>query len=95
MPESGTIVRNKNNDFSSEISYNKRIEKKEIEEIMDDVRAQIIAEVRTDLLRLPDVKVKAVFIPQMIIVIQDFNIQGAEKSKRTTLQGSEIHTTDD
>ena len=30
--------RNKNNDFSSEISYNKRIEKKEIEEIMDDVR---------------------------------------------------------
>ena len=25
-------VRNKNNDFSSEISYNKRIEKKEIEE---------------------------------------------------------------
>ena len=31
-------VRNKNNDFSSEISYNKRIEKKEIEEIMDDVR---------------------------------------------------------
>lgn len=31
-------VRNKNNDFSSDISYNKRIEKKEIEEIMDDVR---------------------------------------------------------
>ena len=31
-------VRNKNNDFSSEISYNKWIEKKEIEEIMDDVR---------------------------------------------------------
>lgn len=31
-------VRNKDNDFSSEISYNKRIEKKEIEEIMDDVR---------------------------------------------------------
>ena len=31
-------VRNKNNDFSTEISYNKRIEKKEIEEIMDDVR---------------------------------------------------------
>lgn len=31
-------VRNKNNDFSSEISYNKRIEKKEIEDIMDDVR---------------------------------------------------------
>ena len=31
-------VRNKNNDFSSEISYNKRSEKKEIEEIMDDVR---------------------------------------------------------
>ena len=31
-------VRNRNNDFSSEISYNKRIEKKEIEEIMDDVR---------------------------------------------------------
>lgn len=31
-------VRNKNNDFSSEISYNKRIEKKEIEGIMDDVR---------------------------------------------------------
>lgn len=31
-------VRNKNNDFSSEISYNKRIEKKEIETIMDDVR---------------------------------------------------------
>lgn len=31
-------IRNKNNDFSSEISYNKRIEKKEIEEIMDDVR---------------------------------------------------------
>ena len=31
-------VRNKNNDFSSEISYAKRAEKKEIEEIMDDVR---------------------------------------------------------
>ena len=31
-------VRNKNNDFSSEISYAKRIEKKEIEQIMDDVR---------------------------------------------------------
>lgn len=31
-------VRNKNNDFSSEISYAKRREKKEIEEIMDDVR---------------------------------------------------------
>ena len=31
-------VRNKNNDFSSEISYGKRTEKKEIEEIMDDVR---------------------------------------------------------
>ncbi len=31
-------VRNRNNDFSSEISYNKRIEKKEVEEIMDDVR---------------------------------------------------------
>ena len=31
-------VRNRNNDFSTEISYNKRIEKKEIEEIMDDVR---------------------------------------------------------
>ena len=30
--------RNKNNDFSSEISYKKRTEKKEIEEIMDDVR---------------------------------------------------------
>jgi len=31
-------VRNKNNDFSTEISYGKRTEKKEIEEIMDDVR---------------------------------------------------------
>lgn len=31
-------VRNRNNDFSSEISYAKRTEKKEIEEIMDDVR---------------------------------------------------------
>lgn len=31
-------IRNKNNDFSTEISYNKRMEKKEIEEIMDDVR---------------------------------------------------------
>jgi len=31
-------VRNRNSDFSSEISYGKRIEKKEIEEIMDDVR---------------------------------------------------------
>ena len=31
-------VRNKNNDFSTEISYGKRIEKKEIEAIMDDVR---------------------------------------------------------
>ncbi len=31
-------VRNKNNDFASEISYAKRAEKKEIEEIMDDVR---------------------------------------------------------
>lgn len=30
-------VRNKNNDFSSEISYAKRTEKKEIEAIMDDV----------------------------------------------------------
>ena len=31
-------VRNRNNDFSTEISYAKRTEKKEIEEIMDDVR---------------------------------------------------------
>lgn len=31
-------VRNRNNDFSSEISYTKRNEKKEIENIMDDVR---------------------------------------------------------
>lgn len=31
-------ARNKNNDFSSEISYAKRTEKKEIEQIMDDVR---------------------------------------------------------
>jgi type IV secretory pathway VirB4 component len=31
-------VRNKNNDFSTEISYAKRTEKKEMEEIMDDVR---------------------------------------------------------
>ena len=31
-------VRNKNNDFSSDISYNKRTEKQQIEEIMDDVR---------------------------------------------------------
>lgn len=31
-------VRNKNNDFATEISYVKRTEKKEIEEIMDDVR---------------------------------------------------------
>lgn len=31
-------VRNKNNDFASEISYAKRTEKKEIEAIMDDVR---------------------------------------------------------
>ncbi len=31
-------TRNRNQDFSSEISYNKRIEKKEIEEIMDNVR---------------------------------------------------------
>lgn len=31
-------VRNKNNDFSSEISYAKRTEKKEIEAMMDDVR---------------------------------------------------------
>ena len=34
-------VRNKNNDFSTEISYAKRTEKKEIEEIMDDVREMI------------------------------------------------------
>lgn len=31
-------VRNKNNDFATEISYTKRTEKKEIEAIMDDVR---------------------------------------------------------
>jgi len=31
-------VRNRNNDFSTEISYSKRMEKKEIESIMDDVR---------------------------------------------------------
>lgn len=31
-------VRNKNNDFSTEISYAERTEKKEIEAIMDDVR---------------------------------------------------------
>ena len=31
-------VRNKNNDFSTEISYAKRTEKMEIEAIMDDVR---------------------------------------------------------
>lgn len=31
-------VRNRNNDFSTEISYSKRMEKREIESIMDDVR---------------------------------------------------------
>lgn len=31
-------VRNRNNDFSSDISYSKRMEKKDIETIMDDVR---------------------------------------------------------
>ena len=31
-------VRNRNNDFSTDISYSKRMEKKEIEAIMDDVR---------------------------------------------------------
>lgn len=31
-------TRNRNNDFSSEISYKKRMEKKEMEQIMDDVR---------------------------------------------------------
>ncbi len=31
-------VRNRNNDFASDISYNKRVEKKEIEGIMDDIR---------------------------------------------------------
>ena len=31
-------VRNRNHDFSSEISYNKRVEKEEVEGIMDDVR---------------------------------------------------------
>lgn len=31
-------TRNRNNDFSTEISYKKRMEKKEMEEIMDDVR---------------------------------------------------------
>lgn len=31
-------TRNRNNDFSTEISYKKRMEKKEMEQIMDDVR---------------------------------------------------------
>lgn len=31
-------VRNRNNDFASEISYAKRMEKKDIEDIMDDIR---------------------------------------------------------
>lgn len=51
-------VRNKNNDFSSEISYNKRIEKKEIEEIMDDVREndQCLYYVSVTLILMADTK---------------------------------------
>lgn len=51
-------VRNKNNDFSSEISYNKRIEKKEIEEIMDDVREndQCLFNVAVTIILMADTK---------------------------------------
>lgn len=53
-------VRNRNNDFSSEISYNKRIEKKEIEEIMDDVREndQCLFYVAVTILLMADSKEK-------------------------------------
>ncbi len=51
-------VRNKNNDFSSEISYNKRIEKKEIEGIMDDVREndQCLFYVAVNIILMADTK---------------------------------------
>ncbi|HEX3075945.1 MAG TPA: hypothetical protein VHQ24_03645, partial [Lachnospiraceae bacterium] len=49
-------VRNKNNDFSSDISYSKRAEKKEIESIMNDVREndQMIFYVGVSLLFIAD-----------------------------------------
>ncbi len=51
-------VRNKNNDFSSEISYAKRTEKKEVEAIMDDVREndQCLFYVAVTLILMADTK---------------------------------------
>ena len=51
-------VRNRNNDFSSEISYNKRVEKQDIESIMDDVREndQCLFYVSVTMLLMADTK---------------------------------------
>ena len=53
-------VRNRNNDFASEISYNKRIEKKEIEEILDDVHEndQCLFYVAVTMILMADTKEK-------------------------------------
>ena len=53
-------VRNRNNDFASEISYNKRIEKKEIEGILDDVHEndQCLFYVAVTMILMADTKEK-------------------------------------
>ena len=81
-------VRNKNNDFSSEISYNKRIEKKEIEEIMDDVREndQCLYYVAVTIILMADskeeldsmtetVETMRTMLTQSLAVLMPFNVQ--------------------
>jgi len=64
-------IRNKNNDFSSEISYNKRIEKKEIEIIMDDVREndQCLFFVAVTIILMADTKEELDSITETVVTI--------------------------
>lgn len=74
-------VRNRNNDFSSEISYNKRIEKKEIEEIMDDVREndQCLYYVAVTIILMADTKEELESITETVETIGKRNSVIVEK----------------
>lgn len=64
-------VRNRNNDFSSDISYQKRTEKAQIEEIMDDVREndQRLFFVAVTIIIMADTKEELKSIEETIVTI--------------------------
>lgn len=76
-------VRNRNNDFSTEISYAKRTEKKEIESIMDDVRENDQC--------LFYVAVTIIIVAESMEAIQSRIIENGRSGKATWLYIDECH----